>query len=549
MTYQEYVLVFVLGLLVAMGIGFSYETGNQHTYLLDGLRVIDPDFLQFDWFATKTTHYHDNFGSVLWLIEKLLPLSLGTVLLNTTLIVLSVQALYQLLKHCEVKKPLSALSLLVALMILTRSTSVGQSYIYSDYLQPSSIASVFFMLALVWFVKRQYLASGIFLLVCGVFHTNFLLLGLAAIGLAHLLLGKDGFVKRITLNMIPACLYLLYLLPSLLALSNNEFVEQSRYIYQHIRAPHHYIPMSYLGDFVKYFGISLLGLACGLLHLRRESPLKPLVLLFLSMLGIVIIGSALTTVVFLPFISQLFPWRLAPFSDLLAGVLVTVTIASLIDEKRQLTNLTKFLVIAGFSCALTYYIELAGYSYLIAFAVSLVSCGVVLLVIKLPLTAKLLQPSMYNPAILGLLLMVLILRLPGASQRSNFLHDLPSEKQMLFDWAKSQTSIDSQVLIPPGFGSFRLGSERAVVVDWKSSPILPDEVLIWYQRIVDVSGVEKIKFVKQANVGYAQMDVKRLAALKSKYNIDYAVFYNQDDRIKSLGKVVFENGKYLVIGL
>jgi hypothetical protein len=102
----------------------------------------------------------------------------------------------------------------------------------------------------------------------------------------------------------------LYLLPGLLALSNAAFGEQSRYIYQHIRSPHHYIPMNYLDDFVKFFGISLLGLASAVLHLTKKSPLKPLVLLFLSMLSIVTFATVLTTKVFVPFVSQLFPWHL-----------------------------------------------------------------------------------------------------------------------------------------------------------------------------------------------------------------------------------------------
>jgi hypothetical protein len=129
------------------------------------------------------------------------------------------------------------------------------------------------------------------------------------------------------------------------------------------------------------------------------------------------------------------------------------------------------------------------------------------------------------------------------------LHELPVAKQTLFAWSKTQTAIDSQMLIPPRFDDFRLRGERAVVVDWKSPPILPDEVMVWYQRIADVTGIEKVTSRKQANAAYANMNAKRLSKLKSKYEIDYAVFYNRNKRLKDLGKVVFENDKYLVIGL
>lgn len=549
---KEHMLVLLLGLLLALSIGFSYATGNQHTYLVDGLRMIDPAFLQYDWFATQTTHYHGNFGAVLWLINQLMPLPLGTVLLNTALIVLSVWGLLQLIRTCEIQRPLSVLSILVALMIFTHSSAVGQSYIYSAYLQPSSIASVFWCLACVWLIKRSCFIAGLLLLVSGFFHTNFLLLGLSVFGLVNLGLGRSEFVKRCMLSMGPACLYLLYLLPGLLALSGNEFGAQSRDIYQQIRSPHHYVPMTYLEDFVKYIGMCLLGLAFCLESAAKSESLKVLRLLFFSIVLLVLSATVLTTVVFVPFVSQLFPWRMAPFSNLLAQLMVAITVVRMLDGHYRISRKSSVVYAAGFALVCGYYFNNAGIGYwpAVVVFVLIVTAEFWLGRIK-PLTNAMAKQSIYAVAVIAVLSAVL-LRGPAGLQKSNLLHPMPEHKQVLFDWVKSHTAKEAQFVIPPGFGDFRLGSGRAVVVDWKSPPILPDEVILWYERIGDISGRPDILSLQQANRAYSEMDPSRLAKLKAKYRLDYAVFYRDKEQSplsESLpgSKVVFENDKYRVI--
>lgn len=477
MSFKAYSLVVLLGLLMAASIGFSYLTGNQHTYLVDGLRMIDPELLKHDWFATQTTHYHGHFGAILWLINQVAPLGIGTISLNVFLIGVSVWALYQLLVTLDVERPEWAVVLLVGLMILTQSTSVGQSYIYSAYLQPSSIASVFFVLALVWFVKRAYFYSGLLLLVSGFFHTNFLLLGLAAFGLAHLMLGREYFVKRTALNMAPACLYLLYLLPGLLAMSASEFGEQSRYIYQHIRSPHHYIPSNYLEEFIKYFGISMLGLACGLLIKPAEQRLKSVFFVFLSLFIIVAVGTVLTTVVFIPFVSQLFPWRMAPFSHLLAQVLLVVFAFRLFNNKIELNRRSSIIASVGAVLVLTYYLANAGVGYLLAIGIAVI----------------------FTLIALGM-------------WRSNYLNAI---KSLPFLSVLSVLFLSVAVLV----------------------------------RVGDVTGEPNIKSLKQANLAYAQMDAKRLELLNGKYSADFAVFVKPIQAQRKLGRVVYENEKYLIINL
>lgn len=277
-TLHQFLIVFVLGLTLIAGIGLSYATGNQNNYLIDGLRQIDPSLWQYDWFASQTSHYHNNFAWVLLVLSKLGSLPLATIIFNGLLIVLSVFALLALLKQQQPQRTLLAITALVALMILGQTGSVGSSYIYSPYLQPSSIAAVFFIFAIVGFCLQRYGFSGLCLAMGGIFHTNFLILGIGAFGFAHLLLDKGQLSKRFlthcTVNLAPSLAYLLYSLPMMLAMSTSEHVAEAREIYQSIRLPHHYIPLTYLGDFLKFAGVQLMALAVIYQHRSVGKPLQ-----------------------------------------------------------------------------------------------------------------------------------------------------------------------------------------------------------------------------------------------------------------------------------
>jgi hypothetical protein len=545
---KEHFIVILLGLFMAAGIGFSYGIGNQHTYLVDGLRLINPELLKFDWFATKTTHYHGTFGWVLWIIEKIMPLPVGTVLLNILLIMMSIGALYSIIKKYHTGHTLFSLFLLISMMILTQTTSVGGSYIYSSYLQPSSLSAVFLILAMASFLKAQYLASGFLLAASGLFHTNFLLLGLISFGLAHLLMGRQDFFKRCTANMLPAFIYLLYLLPTLLDMSTSEYGEQARYIYQHIRSPHHYIPMTYLPDFVQYLGINLLALSFILSDHDQKNCFKPLYLLFFVLFTLVMLATLLTSIIFIPFISQLFVWRLAPFSNLLAEVIVSIHIFRLLNGKNPVSRQTLALFSAGLVVLLTYYLNSGGLSYIVALFVSFAISSIFFIASTKCNKWGHKEDLIKTIGVTGIFVLAIVLRYPGSYNHSNLINGKSdSNKQTLFEWVKINTPLDAQIMIPPGMQDFRLNSQRAVVVDWKSPPIMPDEVMEWYQRISDITGTPNINSPKQAKLKYTLMDKRRLSAIKTKYSIDYAVFYSNKKHIKELGDVIFNNAKYTVI--
>ena len=104
-------------------------------------------------------------------------------------------------------------------------------------------------------------------------------------------------------------------------------------------------------------------------------------------------------------------------------------------------------------------------------------------------------------------------------------------------------------LIPPELTNFRLHGERAIIVDWKSSPIDPEGVIAWYDRIKDVTGIKNVQNFDEVKKGYLILDRMRLDFLKNKYKITHAVLYKNMNSEFNEFPVVFENETFSVISL
>ena len=126
----------------------------------------------------------------------------------------------------------------------------------------------------------------------------------------------------------------------------------------------------------------------------------------------------------------------------------------------------------------------------------------------------------------------------------------------LYGWARS-TAPESQFLIPPNLKSFRLFAERAVVVDWQTTPWKPFEIIEWYRRLGRISGTPDLRTVEEAEAGYAEMDRARLESLEKEFGVDYVVFRRPFDvrqvrgahveEPQVTGKIAFMNDSYLVL--
>jgi hypothetical protein len=131
-------------------------------------------------------------------------------------------------------------------------------------------------------------------------------------------------------------------------------------------------------------------------------------------------------------------------------------------------------------------------------------------------------------------------------ERSLLLRDGGPKSDDLYAWMREKTKRDAVFLTPPDVDTFRFYGQRAIVVDWKSTPMVPSELVEWLRRLSDVTGgpVESRRDLR----GYDELDREQLERLKAKYRLDYAVVRRGAER--KLGyEPVFRNQRYSVIRL
>jgi len=523
-------VVIVCSLCFAAVFGFNYGKGNQNTYLLRGLRLFDPAALSNDWFASETTSYHPFFSYLVWLLYCIDWKGWSFAVANFAATAVGAVILYRIVAVLvESKHAIPTYLILMSALALTRTNSVADSYIFSETLQPSTLGSLGLLAAILCFLKGSYLLSGVYLALGGIFHANFLILGFPVFFLAHLCLGTRRLVPRLCRQFILPSIAMLPLLPLMFGTASAPNAAQARMIFFKIRGPNHYWPRSYLHKFVPFLSWQVLGLACGWQLLSAKRRWLAFRALLVGLLAPVWLASLLTTVVFIPVVAQLFLWRMAPFGVLLCQLLTAATVVIRLRDLQENLLLSKSRVVL----VLASIVLLNGYTVFVyneiplgLMFLCLVPACLIVATRFLPLP-DLLQPAK-NPVLVTVFSLALwavctMLPLRSVAARSNLITGFPLDKTELYAWARTTPS-DTVFLTAPRMHRFRLHTRRAIVVDWKSTPILPAELLDWYSRMEDVSGISGVTGEFEAEIGYHTMNGTRLDTLRREYGIDYAVF-------------------------
>jgi len=138
-------------------------------------------------------------------------------------------------------------------------------------------------------------------------------------------------------------------------------------------------------------------------------------------------------------------------------------------------------------------------------------------------------------------------RVQQARERSTLLREERGSTADLYRWLRERSPKDAVYLTPPDLEGTRYLGQRAIVVDWKAVPLIPTELLGWYERLCDVTG----RHVTSSGDlgGYGSIDPERLALIESKYHPDYMVLRRGGER-RFPGLVsVYQNGGYAVLKL
>ncbi len=221
---------------------------------------------------------------------------------------------------------LAAYLLLLSILFITRTSSVGTSYLFDTILQPSTLGALGSIAGTLFFVEERWFASGVCLAIGGAFHANYLVLAYPIFGLSHLALGFKDLKRRLILQFSPLLVITLALSPLLLAASHSKASPEAQEILFRVRSPHHYNPARFERNFMPFAAWQLIGIGSGwLLHKTQDGRRLGAVLCGLMLT--IWTGTVLTTFYDFPKVNQIFVWRFAPNADLLSQILFACALA------------------------------------------------------------------------------------------------------------------------------------------------------------------------------------------------------------------------------
>lgn len=566
------VLCLIMGLLLTAYPGWS---GNHATYLPPGLNLANKEFLQFDWWLNNATHYHTAFNYLVYSLETLKILKVGLITLNVVVLSISFFFIYLIINYVSNQRAFFPTLLIFSIYLISDSFfSVGDSYLFSSGLQPSSFGALGTIIGIYYFIRQRFLTTGIFIGVAGLFHTNFLLLNFIMFGLTFCLLyglkfknsqfsWKDflsGGIKLLGFSFVIICFTLPLILKVAMSSSYSaEEIELANFAFFKFAVSFHYLPNTFLPVFLKLLGWQLIGLIC-ITHLRASKDvIASLLTLHLSMAFIIWFATLLTTVVFVEQVSRLYFWRLAPFSELLSCIAMLAVFSQMLFNQKHTQRdgfsiLQMATIIFGSLLILK---SLSTYHHVFTFIVfgHILFLVVVLALFLIRSQVNLIKNvRVYKSIVMGYCLVILfgtMLSITTFNVQNNMsiMHP-PKDKYLdteLFEYVKNTTPLDSNVLIPIDLYFFRLMAERAIVVDIKNLPFGVRGLNQWYERLEDVGGLEKPSNPILVRNAYESINLARLQWLQKKYHVTHAVVPSGNKTYFSSWDEIFKNDKYRLL--
>ncbi|HWZ87707.1 MAG TPA: DUF6798 domain-containing protein [Polyangiaceae bacterium] len=559
----KYSLVAIAGLCFAASYGFNFGFDNQLVYFLKSLALVNRGLLHADWFTNHTTHYHRTFIYFGALLLELNGRGWAVAITQFVCVFLGALCMYRIVQRVAgAALAVPAFLLLLGMLFITRTSSVGASYLFDTILQPSTLGALGSIAATWLFVEERWLESGIALSLGGVFHANYLVLAYPIFGLAHLALGFADLKRRLILQFGPLLAATVVMSPLLLAASHSPASADATDILFRIRSPHHYSPARYERNFMPFAAWQMLGIGSGWL-LHRTPNGRRLGAVLTGLLVTIWTGTLLTTLVDIPKVAQIFVWRFAPNADILSQILIACALAQALARPaltRAYPRVALGLVCAGLGIFGLYFRNKDG-APLPRLLLAYFGLAVLARALDLALdvgrrllpkfdvaVAEVKQVLALSPWAVGAV--AFYLQAPAKVEegwrRSTLVKDDEGRTNLdLYRWLRESSPRDAVYLTPPDLDGARFLGQRAIVVDWKAVPLIPNELLVWYERLCDVTG----RHVQGSGdlAGYQALDAERLSLLVAKYHPDYLVLRRGGERRFASLPVVYQNGGYSVL--
>jgi len=414
------------------------------------------------------------------------------------------------------------------------------SYLFSGYLQPSSLATLGWLAALLAWLRDRPLFAGVWLALAGACHINFLLLGIGLFAVVELSAGRVD-LRRLAAVLGPSLLVLAAFSPALIASAGAHDPDLALHILVKFHVPGHYDPARFRRWVPLH--IAWLVVAWGALPLARAAGHPAVDRLWRFAAAATAVCVAATAIVSIPpwlGFTRLYVWRIAPFAQLASQLIVIAAVLAPVAAAASSSRRTLALLI-GAAVVLVETIHLT-YDHLTISAYGLVAA--------VGLAAKRLRVRT-----LALVLAVATCGVALAIQRDT-LADSPlfdpecaGSDCVLIDWVRTKTPVDAVFLVPPYMSWFRLLGERAVVADTKSPPLYPDELVEWYRRLCAMVDAPEMATHEAVEARWDTLTADQVLAAARRFDVDYVLLYKQRSPARLTRPVAFESDGYVVYRL
>jgi hypothetical protein len=485
--------VILIGVLIAHSCGYLFGTANQLTYFIAPLHRVHPELYRDDWFAT-TTAYHRLFSlAASWLFVVDDTGALGCAIAHAALMTGLVTAVFVTVAGVTKRSTFAVFAIVAAWLSVNGDHSVAGSYLWSGYLQPSLIGTVGWVIALAAYVRGRPFVTGLALAAGGLFHANFLVLGLGMFAVAELVANGGKPSRRLLWLLVPQLIAVAVLAPDLASSARGADPDLALWILERFHAPGHYHAYSVahtLPVLVRWCVLALL-----VAPLAESDGARRLVTWCWIAAAICIVAVPVLMVPAFAGLTRLYVWRLAPFAQLAAMIVIAIAVVATIEDPARWRDQPVWRRIAA--VAVGAYVVWAAASYLgpVGGWAPAACAAAIVLAIVAP------NASRGLPVVVAVASLALVMR-PRWDTISHPRIAVASwgfETDDLYEWARTTTPVDAVFLTPPSLAGFRLLARRAIVVDLKSPPLVPDELVEWYRRLCRVTGDAQLHDVPQAN--------------------------------------------------
>lgn len=557
----------------------GYGLGDMNDHMALAYHDASPEVLKNDWFVKSASGFNvrKGFGFIVNSIDSLI----GNyeisciILLFVSMVVFSI-GFYKIIFLLTKNHKLSLFSIIFPFIIYKEGIG-GQAINLGNFILASRISLPFIIFALYFYLKKRYFLGFLLLGFMSLIHISqsYLIYGVLVVAL---ILKRDsakskwlskGELKNKGMKILKSLSFFIFFSLSAILLFRDNInpgaisQESILYIFGKFRAPWHLSIFTWPFPFwfwsALFFILFLVGYKYSGVNKEHKSIFKNFVIIIFAYF---VLGFIFTEIIPTVFAVKIGFYRAYEFLNIVEFIFISELFYTCILKVKE--------YLGGFWRSGE---EEKGFT-----AIAIILIGMMVLVNFL-LIIFYVSPTLFNRILQTLPLIVLTLFLfliffADKKKRKILLiiilvsglfvyllynplidrYKEGQETEEMYSFIKGEIPRDAIILIPPQMTTFRVGTERAIVVDFKTFPFSDKSMIEWYERILDITKSQDEKYennfafvggngMKDLKKGYESLSEEDILFLKEKYKMDYGVF----EKPKDLDfQIIYENEKFII---